>query len=246
MSPRPEALGGRPALPKRFYARAEAVARDGGFALALDGKPALTPGRAPLATPGRALAEAIAEEWSAQAEVIDPTTMPLTRLANAAIDGVAKERAAVAADVAKYAESDLVCYRASDPERLVARQSAAWDPVIAFARDALGARLVLAEGVMFVAQSAEALEAVRRAVPEDDVFALAGLHTMTTMTGSALLALGVLKGRFTAEEAWAAAHVDEDWTNELWGADAEAEARRAGRWVEMRAAARMAALAGGG
>lgn len=245
MSARPEALGGRPALPKRFYASADALEREGEFVLALDGKPALTPGRAPLAVPSRDLGMAIAAEWNGQVEVIDPTTMPLTRLANAAIDGVTKERAAVAADVAKYAGSDLVCYRAAHPDRLVARQSAAWDPVVAFARDDLGARLVLAEGVMFVAQSAEALEAVRCAVPDDDAFVLAGLHAVTTMTGSALLALGVLRGRFTAEEAWAAAHVDENWTNELWGADAEAEARRAGRWVEMQAAACMMTLARG-
>ena len=246
MSARPEALGGRPALPKRFYASADALEREGEFVLALDGKPALTPGRAPLAFANRDLAMAVVAEWNAQVEVIDPTRMPLTRLANAAIDGVAKEREAVAADVVKYAGSDLVCYRAAHPDRLVVRQSAAWDPVVAFARDDLGARLVLAEGVMFVEQSPETLEAVRHAVPDRDAFVLAGLHTMTTMMGSALLALAVLKGRLSAEEAWAAAHVDEDWTNELWGADAEAEARRAGRWVEMRAAAQMATLARGG
>lgn len=239
MSARPEALGRTP-LPKRFYTVAEAQERDGQFVLSLDGKPARTPGRAPLGFPVRSLAEAVAAEWAAQIEVIDPATMPLTRLANAAIDGVAKELEAVAADVVKYAGSDLVCYRAAGPDRLVARQATGWDPILAFARDELGARFVLAEGVTFVEQSAEALEAVRRAVPTDDAFVLAGLHSITTLTGSALIALALHRGRLSAEEAWAAAHVDEDWNVELWGEDFEAAARRAARWAEMQAAALMA------
>ena len=230
---------GRPALPKRFYTTAEAVERDGLWTVALDGKVTRTPGRAPLAFADRALADEVAAEWAAQGETIDPATMPLTRLANAAIDGVAGEREAVAAEIVKFAGSDLVCYRADAPERLVARQSAQWDPVLAFARDELGARFVLAEGVMFVEQSAEALEAVDRAVPRDDPFVLAALNVMTTLTGSALIALAVHRGALSLDEAWAAAHVDEDWNVELWGADAEALARRAARRRDMDAAVRM-------
>lgn len=230
----------RPALPKRFYKDAQVVDADGNFAIALDGRTAKTPARATLALPSQPLAEAVAGEWRAQGETIDPTTMPLTRLANVAIDGVAREIDAVAAEIVKYAGSDLVCYRADAPDRLVAMQSARWDPVVAFARDDLGARLMLAEGVMFVEQPAEALEAVGRAIPRDDPFVLTGLSVITTLTGSALIALGVLSRRFTPEEAWAAAEVDEAWNAELWGADAEADARRAARRVEMMAAARMA------
>jgi len=239
MSAGVDALG-RPALPKRFYTTAEAVEREGLWAIALDGKTTRTPGRAPLAFADRALAEEVAAEWAAQGATIDPATMPLTRLANAAIDGVAGEREAVAAEIVKYAGSDLVCYRADAPDRLVARQSAHWDPVLAFARDELGARFVLAEGVMYVEQSGEALEAVDRAVPRDDVFVLAGLSVITTLTGSALIALAVRRGRLSVDDAWAAAHVDEDWNVELWGSDAEALARRAARRRDMDAAVRMA------
>lgn len=229
-------------LPKRFYERAEAISAESGFAVALDGRTARTPAKLPLVLPTKPLAEAVAGEWDAQVDVVDPARMPLTRLANAAIDGVAREREAVAAEIAKYAASDLVCYRAEFPERLVARQTALWDPVVAFARTDLGARLVLVAGVRFVEQSAEALRAVDRAVPRDDPFVLAALSTMTTLTGSALIALAVLRGRLSAEAAWAAAEVDEAWNAELWGLDAEAELRRANRWREMEAAARMVEL----
>jgi chaperone required for assembly of F1-ATPase len=243
VSDRAKSAAGAAPLPKRFYKEAQAVVTTEGFAIALDGRHARTPAKAPLALPSPDLAEAVAEEWRAQAATIDPSTMPLTRLANVAIDGVAREAEAVAAEVVKYAASDLVCYRAEGPERLVARQSALWDPVLAFAREELGARFMLAEGVMFVGQPPETLAAIDRATPRDP-FVLAALSTMTTLTGSALIALGVLRGRFTAEAAWEAAEVDEAWNAELWGADAEAEARRALRWRDMQAAARMAALAG--
>ncbi|MFC7052684.1 ATP12 family chaperone protein [Hansschlegelia quercus] len=230
-------------LPKRFYKAAEALEKDGLFAIALDGKTARTPARALLAMKARPLAEAVAAEWQAQEERIDPSTMPLTRLANVAIDGVAKEAAAVAAEIVRYAGSDLVCYRADTPDRLVARQATHWDPVLAFARDTLGARFVLAEGVMFVEQPAEALEAVSLAVPRDDAFTLAALSTLTTLTGSALVALALHRGHLSADSAWAAATVDEDWSAEIWGHDAEAAARQAFRRCEFEASVRMLALA---
>jgi chaperone required for assembly of F1-ATPase len=240
---RPEGLAQKPVLPKRFYKRAEAVAVEGGFSIALDGRHARTPARHPLTLPTEALGAAVAAEWEAQGETIDPTTMPLTRLANVAIDGVAREREAVAAEILKYAGSDLVCYRAENPERLVAKQRAHWDPVLAFARDRLGARFTLAEGVMFVGQPAEALEAVAHAIPREDVFVLTALSVLTTLTGSALIALGLHRGALDLEAAWAASNVDEDWNVELWGYDSEAAARKFNREIEMRAAARMMELA---
>ena len=239
------AIPDKPALPKRFYKSVSVVEIEGGFAPALDGRTAKTPARAALTLPTRALAEAVAAEWDAQIEIIDPRTMPLTRLSNVAIDGVASSAEAVAAEIVKYAGSDLVCYRAEGPERLVARQNELWDPVLAFARDALGARFLLAEGVMFVAQPDEALEAIAHAVPRKNPFVLAALSVMTTISGSALIAIGVHQGRLTVEEGWAAADLDEAWNAEVWGFDSEAEARRTMRRDEMAAAAMMARLAVG-
>lgn len=225
-------------LPKRFYARAHFERRDGGHALLLDGKPARTPGRNALELPTENAARLVADEWQAQAELIDPATMPVTRIVNSALDGVAREIDAVRDEIVKYAGSDLVCYRAAEPEGLVQSQALLWDPVLDFARNDLGARLVLAEGVMFAQQPDHALAAVRRAVEEvEGALALACLHVMTTLTGSALIALAVARGKMTAEAAWAATHADEDFQMRVWGADAEALARRERRWAEMKAAA---------
>ncbi|MFJ5488360.1 ATP12 family chaperone protein [Hansschlegelia beijingensis] len=237
----PEALG-KASLPKRFYKTVEVLDDAGRFFVTLDRRKVRTPAKAALTFSSLALAEAVAEEWRAQQDVIDPRTMPLARIANVAIDGVASERDAVVAEIVKYASSDLVCYRADTPDRLVARQTEHWDPVLAFARDDLGVRFVLAQGVMFVDQPEDTLEAVRQALPRDDHFVLAALSTMTTLTGSALLALGVLRGWHTVEQAWAAANVDEGWNTELWGHDAEAAARQEARRVEMEAAARVITL----
>ncbi|MGY2048333.1 ATP12 family chaperone protein [Methylobacterium sp. JK268] len=235
---------GKPVLPKRFYARAGVAAAEDGHRLVLDGRPARTPGRRVVAVPQEALAQAVAAEWEAQEAVIDPARMPLTRLVNTALDGVAPNRAAVAEDIARYAGSDLLVYRAGDPARLVESQAAAWDPVLAWARADLGARFVLSEGVMHVAQPEASLQAVRRAVDTvESPLALTGLHVMTTLTGSVLLALAVLRGRLTAEEAWAAAHVDEMFQESVWGRDEEAAARRAIRKADFLAAARVAQLA---
>jgi chaperone required for assembly of F1-ATPase len=230
-------------LPKRFYKEATAEARDGAFALLLDGRPAKTPGRNPLALPTLAAAQAVAAEWSRQAEVIDPREMPLTRMANSAIDGVAREIGGAADEIAKYAGSDLVCYRAGGPDALAFEQAQAWDPILAFARDRLGARFICSEGVAFVEQPESARRAVRDAVERIALagpgapFALAALHVMTTLTGSALIALAVARGELTPAEAWTAAHVDEDYQMRIWGADDEAQVRRARRWREMEAAA---------
>jgi len=214
----------------------------GGHLVLLDGKPVRTPAKALLALPTRALAEAVAREWSAQHEHIDPATMPLTRLANSAIDGVRGREAEVRADIAKYAGSDLLCYRASEPEGLVRRQAEMWDPVLGWARDTLGARFAMAQGIMPVAQPEAAISAIAVALEGFDAFGLAALHVMTTLTGSALLTMAHARGRLTAEQAWTAAHVDEDWQIGKWGEDAQAAARRQRRWSEMQAAGRMLAL----
>lgn len=235
--------GAKPALPKRFYETATAEPRDGGFALLLDGRGARTPGKRPLVAPNAALGEALAAEWRAQGAEIDPATMPLTRLVNSAIDGVSGAMEPVAAEIVNYAGSDLVCYRAGEPEKLVAAQSAAWDPILASTRAALDARFVLAQGVMFVAQPEHAIEAVSaRVAAETSPFALAALNLMTTLTGSALIALAVADGRLSVDEAWAAAHVDEAHQESLWGTDALAAARRANRERDFRAAAALYAM----
>ena len=229
----------------RFYAHAGVerdAARPDAFAVLLDGRGVRTPKKGRLAVPSRALAEAIAAEWNGQGERIDPRSMPLTRLANTVIDGVVGREVEVRADVGKYAGSDLVCYRAEAPAALAARQARAWDEVLAWARRDLGACLGLAAGVMPVSQPREALDAVAKVLAQLDPYRLAALHVMTTLTGSVLLALAVVKGRLDAADAWARAHIDEDWQIERWGEDAEAAARRRERWREMEAAARLLAL----
>ena len=235
--------GARPQLRKRFYARAHVgEAKGGGFPLLLDGKPVKTPARRALAAPTRALAEEIAEEWNAQEQVIDPARMPLTRLANAVLDAVADATGPVAAEVANYLGSDLVCYRAEAPEGLVERQARHWDPVLAWAQRALGARLVLAQGVMHVAQPGEAIAAARAKIPVEP-WRLAAVSTITTLTGSGLLALALEHGAIDAEAAWAAAHVDEDWQISQWGSDQLALERRADRHEEFAAAMTVLRLA---
>ena len=227
----------RTPLPKRFYKDVAVAPAEERFAVHLDGKPVRTPAKAPLTLPTEAAARLVADEFAAQGEHLDLVSMPVMRLANTALDGVAADPQAVLEDVLRFASSDLLCYRAGEPEGLVARQSEAWDPVIDWARAALGARLVLAEGVMHVEQPREAIAAIgvhlsQRAEP----FRLAALHVMTSLTGSALLALAVDFEEMTAEEAWSAAHVDEDWQEEHWGKDSEAVARRSARRRDMFAA----------
>ncbi len=247
---RSAARDGRRTLPKRFHSQAEAAPVAEGFAVMLDGKPVRTPARSALVLPTLALAQAIAAEWDAQGELLDPNTMPLTRQANSAIDGVAPRMAEVEADAVKYAGSDLICYRADGPDSLVRAQIEAWDPLVQFAREKCGARLILCEGVTFHPQAPEALEAVAARARAHvgagggSPFRLAALHAMTTLTGSCIIALAVALREIDAEAGFAAAYVDEDHQMRVWGADAEAMARRERRRDEMRAAARLSALAG--
>jgi chaperone required for assembly of F1-ATPase len=234
--------GQKAALPKRFYKDATVKAEAGGAAVELDGKPVRTPGKAPFSLPSQALAEAVAEEWRAQGERIVPETMPLTRLANSAIDGVAGREEAVIDDILAFAGSDLLCYRAEGPRGLIDAQNRQWDPVLAWAKEALGAPLVLAEGVMPVTQPEASLRRLKEPLVAREPFSLAALHVMTTLTGSALLALAVALGRLTPEEAWQAGHVDEDFQISQWGEDAEAKTRRETRWRDFAAAAQMLKL----
>jgi len=234
----------RPNLRARFYKQVQAGESDNegaGFPVLVDGKPVRTPARQLLAAPRRRLAEAIAAEWMAQQEKVDPATMPLTRLANAILDGVASAPQPVAAEIEKYLGSDLLFYRASEPEGLVARQRGHWDPVLGWARDTLGARFVLAEGVVYVQQNPEAIAAAAALLPRgesiEDHWRLGALNVVTSLTGSALLALALAAERISIDQAWAAAHVDEDWTMEFWGRDELALRQRAYRFADMQAAA---------
>ena len=227
-------------FPKRFYNAVAVAERDGQFAVELDGKRVKTPARQDLLLPNRALAQMIADEFAAQDKDIVPARMPATRLANTAIDGIVSDPQVVLEDVLRFASSDMLCYRAGSPERLVKRQTELWDPIVDWAASDLGARFVLAEGVMHVEQPRETLAALGVHLGQfRDAFTVAALHTITTLTGSAILALAVAKGRITGDEAWMLAHVDEDWTIEQWGEDAEASARRALREREMVAAVKV-------
>ena len=227
--------GARTPQRKRFYAKADAVEAEGGFAITLDGKPIRTPSGRVITAPSRDIAQAIAAEWEAQQETINPLTMPLTRFANSVVEAVTDRVDMVAADIAKYLASDLLFYRAGHPEALVARESAHWDPVVFWAADSLGAHFILAQGIVHVRQPDTAIEAARAALPGDP-WSVAAMHVVTTLTGSALLALALFHGAREADQVWAAAHVEEDFNIEQWGVDEEAAARRAARLVDFEAA----------
>ncbi|MBR2118524.1 MAG: ATP12 family protein [Pseudomonadota bacterium] len=228
----------RTPLRKRFYTSTGVAEGPDGFGVTLDGKPIRTPGRNLLTAPTRDLAEAMAAEWDAQKDDIDPMAMPLTRLANSVIDGVAGNVQAVAADAAKYFETDLLFYRAGFPDALIARQAEHWDPVLRWAADDLGAHFILTEGVIHVAQPETAVAAARGALPVD-AWPVGAFHVVTTLTGSAMLALALKHGVLDVDQVWAAAHVDEDWNREKWGADEEVDARRASKFRDFEAAAKV-------
>ncbi|WEK49560.1 MAG: ATPase [Candidatus Kaistia colombiensis] len=243
MTTAPEKLDA-PKLPKRFYEQVATAPVEGGYAVHLDGRALRTPAKAVLAVPDESIAAAIAAEWAGQKDVINPASMPLTRLVNSALDGVSREPVETRAEILRYAGSDLLCYRSEGPASLVALQDAAWSPLIAWMQERFQARFVLAEGIVHVEQFPETIEAVDAALGELDILRLAALNTITTLTGSAILAVAMLHRHLSAEEAWAAAHVDEDYQIGLWGEDEEASARREGRWSEMQAAALVLAARG--
>jgi chaperone required for assembly of F1-ATPase len=238
----------RPNLRARFYKQASVGEAADGFAVLLDGRPVRTPARRALAAPVRPLALALAAEWEAQQDKVDPAVMPLTRLANSIIDGVVPSPGPVADEIEQYLRSDLLLYRAAEPVGLVESQRRHWDPVLDWARETLGACFVLAEGVVHVAQPDAAIAAVAAAIPKGagitsadiaEAWRLGALSVVTTLTGSALLSLALAAGRLSVDEAWAAAHVDEDWNMSFWGRDELALQRRNYRFAEMQAAARV-------
>jgi chaperone required for assembly of F1-ATPase len=209
----------------------------------LDGRPIRTPGRAPLALPTDALAEAVADEWRAVADAVDPRAMPLTGLANAAVDRIAPDPAAFAAGLAAYGESDLLCYRADTPAGLVRRQAAAWDPVLAWAQGRYDVHFELVTGIMHRRQPPATVQRLAEAVRAQPPFRLAPLSPLVTITGSLVIALAVAEGALTPDAAWEAATVDERWQAEQWGEDALAAEARANRRRDFDAAARFLALA---
>lgn len=220
---------------KRFYTEVSVRDQAHGFAVLLDGRTIKTPAGAPMLAPTRALAEAIAAEWRAQGEMLKPETMALTKALNTALDRVAANRDAIVDELVKYAETDLLCYRAEGPDELVRRQEAAWDPWKDSMGEQYGAWLSVTTGVVHVEQPAEAMARIRAAVAAYDNYELVGLHTGVTITGSVLLGLAFADGA-TAEEIFAAAEVDATYQAELWGFDAEAEKVRANRLAELKAA----------
>jgi chaperone required for assembly of F1-ATPase len=220
---------------KRFYSSAGVGEADGGFSVTLDGKPIKTPSGRKVIVPARSIAETIAAEWNAQGDTIDPLTMPVTRLANSVVQGVVDKVDAVTDDVAKYLGTDLLFYRAGHPEALVAREAKHWDPVLFWVADTLGAHFILGEGIVPIRQPEQAIAAARAALPSDP-WLIAALHVITTLTGSALLALALFHDAIDEDRAWVAAHVDEDWNAEKWGVDEEVAARRAARLVDYKAA----------
>lgn len=227
---------------KRFWKDVAVRPDEGGWGVTLDARPVRTPARAPLVVPTEALADAIAGEWRSAGEEIDPRAMPLTGLANAAIDRVAADRAGFAAGLARYAEADLACYRADGPHGLVERQSERWDPLLAWARRRYDVDFATTSGIVHVDQPEATVERLSHAVAALDAFRLAGLSPLVTIGGSLIAALAVLEKAVNAEQAWEAVSVDDRWQLEQWGADAEAEAALANRRRDFMAAARFLEL----
>ncbi len=207
---------------RRFWDSAQPVAAPAGFGIALDGRPVKTPAKAPLVVPSQPLARAIADEWDAQSEVIDPNIMPLTRIANSAIDTAGPQHAEIAGIVAAYGESDLLCYRAEGPSDLVARQAAGWDPLLDWTRAALGAPLAVATGVMFIPQPEASLQALSRRVQSLDAFDLAACHDLVALSGSLVIGLAALVRLHPVDTLWSLSRIDETWQAEQWGHDEDA------------------------
>ncbi|MEW5726590.1 MAG: ATP12 family protein [Pseudomonadota bacterium] len=227
---------------KRFYKTAETAEGEGGFAIRLDGRQVKTPAGKPLVVAARPLAEAVAEEWRAQGETVDPASMPMMQLAATALDRAGPERAAIIDQLMSYAGTDLLCYRADFPPDLVDRQDTGWTPVLDWAARVLDARLQTTSGVIAVAQPADALTALRRKVEAYDVWRLTALQLTTAAAGSLVLALALVEGELDAERVFALSQLDETYQIEQWGEDAEAAERRAALARDIRSAERFLSL----
>ncbi|WP_208441825.1 ATP12 family chaperone protein [Bartonella raoultii] len=224
-------------LAKRFYKEVKVVCEEGGFSLLLDGCPVKTPAKRHFLVPTEVFAAFIAQEFENQKQVIDPAKMPMTRLVNTVIDGIADDMQVVFEDLLRFVACDMIFYRAQTPKELAQRQCKQWDPLLDWAEEKLGARFHVTEGLMHIEQSREAVQAISIYLRKvDSPYMLAALHTMTTLTGSALIALAVAARKIEADYAWNIAHLDEDWMIEQWGADEEAMMRRAHKKVEFDAA----------
>ncbi|HEX7876418.1 MAG TPA: ATP12 family protein [Sphingobium sp.] len=228
---------------KRFYKDVAVAAVGAGFEIRLDDRPVRTPARAPLALPNQRLADAIAEEWRAQGEAVDPRSMPFTGLANGAIDQIAPNRESFAAGIARYAESDLLCYRAEGPAELIAREAAAWYPLLEWAQHRYDAAFRVTKGIIPVEQPAETIERLAVAVAAFEPFTLAGLSTLVTLSGSLVCGLAIVEGGHDADAIWSATEIDEAWEVEQWGEDDEAAARAARRRAEFAMACAFCELA---
>jgi chaperone required for assembly of F1-ATPase len=229
---------------KRFYKDVSVGQLEDGFSVLLDGRPVRTPGRNMLVLPTEKLAAAIAGEWQAQGEEIIATTMPLFRLANTVVDGVAANRTEVIDAILRFGENDLLCYRAHQPPELANRQREGWDPLLDWVRGRHGAEMRVAEGLTHVDQTTDALLALRQALVAQSAFTIGAVHVIASITGSVVLALAVADGFISGRDAFALSRIDETYQAEKWGEDAEA-ARRArnlaqelDKAVELMAAAR--------
>jgi chaperone required for assembly of F1-ATPase len=207
---------------RRFWTTARTVPTEGGFAVQLDARPVRTPRKVPLILPTVALADAVAAEWQAQGDKVDPISMPFTRTANSAIDTVTAQFDVIAQMVADYGASDLLCYRAVDPADLIELQARGWDPLLDWAADSLGARFRTTAGIVHVAQPPESLSVLNGLVRALTPFQLAAFHDLVSISGSLILAIAVQRGRITADEGWTLSRIDEDWQISLWGEDEEA------------------------
>lgn len=224
----------RKPLPKRFYEHVTVIKTDGQFGIALDERPLKTPGKNPLSFNHEVFAERLAQEFDAQEKEINPATMPFYRLANTAFDGVATDMQAVREDIIRFSGSDLLCYRAEGPQPLLDLQSKFWDEPLDWIAGLIGSRFVLAEGVMHVSQPKAATAGFGVLVGQfNDPLGVSAFHVMTTLTGSSILALAVMNAKMSPQQAWAAAHVDEDWNIAHWGEDPYAQALRTSKWVDM-------------
>ena len=212
---------------KRFYKTVSIAPTDGGFAVLLDGKPVKTPSRHSLLLPTERLALAVAQEWRMQGDDVVATSMPLLRLSNTVIDGVAANRDGVITAILRFGENDLLCYRAHQPPDLAQRQREGWDPLLDWARLRFSARMIVAHGLNHVDQSPDALAALREPLQDFDAFTLVGLHVIASITGSLILALAVAEGYIPGAYAFELSRIDETYQAEKWGEDAEAQKRTA-------------------
>ena len=227
---------------RRFWKLAEPVAVEGGWGVDLDGKPLRTPGKLALVVPGEALGRAIAAEWDEAPATVDPRAMAMTGLANAAVERISPEAAGFAEGLARYGEADLFCYRAEGPAKLVERQAAAWDPMLAWARRRFDVDFAITSGIRHVPQPAGTAERLGQAVAAMDAFRLAALSPLVTIGGSLIAALAVAESAIDPEAAWDAVSLDERWQIETWGDDPEAVAMLEGRYRDWMAAARFLRL----